>query len=405
MPFEPMAMEARALGKTYQLFDRPLDRLKQILWGRRRSFGREFVALQDVSFTLKRGEVLGLVGRNGAGKSTLLQLICGVLTPTHGTLAVHGRVAALLELGAGFNPEFTGRENVYLYGSVLGMSRADIDAHFADIVTFAGIERFIDQPVKSYSSGMYVRLAFSIATSAVPDVLVVDEALSVGDGEFARKSFDRIMALKAHGTTILFCSHAMYQIEAFCDRAIWLEAGRVVAEGAAQAVVADYSAFLETLDRPNVGANALTDTTTGAETPRQTRLLDAQLDVQARRMDGGVPVLRTGDTLGLTCRFVSDTRQAVPSFAITILNATETTVTSAGTFNDGLVLERDADGVTTVRLKLPKLPLLKGRYAVSLFLMSENGVLALDHRPRALHFVMEQEGVEQGLVTLEHHWE
>lgn len=400
MQFEPIAIEAQNLGKTYQLFDRPLDRLKQLLWGKRRSFGRDFVALQDVSFTLRQGEVLGLVGRNGAGKSTLLQLLCGVLTPTEGSLKVHGRVAALLELGAGFNPDFTGRENVYLYGSVLGMSRAEIDNHFDEVVAFSGIERFIDQPVKSYSSGMYVRLAFSIATSAVPDVLVVDEALSVGDGEFARKSFDRIMALKANGTTILFCSHAMYQIEAFCDRAIWLEAGRVVGEGSAQAVVADYSAFLEKLDRPVGEAAPQADTSA-----KTTRLLDARLEVDARRMDGDLPVLRTGDTLGLVCRFVSDMRQPVPSFAITILNATDTTVASAATFIDHFPLERGMDGHTAVRLTLPKLPLLKGRYAVSLFLMSENGVLALDHRPRALHFVMEQEGVEQGLVTLAHHWE
>ena len=218
MFFEKPSIVASALGKTFELYTRPVDRLWQLLWGRRRRFSKPFVALNDVSFSLKRGEVLGLVGRNGAGKSTLLQLICGTLQPTAGEVAVNGRVAALLELGAGFNPEFTGRENVFLNAAVMGLSTAEIDARYDEIVSFSGIGDFINQPVKTYSSGMYMRLAFAVATAVDPDILVIDEALSVGDGAFARKSFDRIMALRERGATILFCSHSMYQIEAIC---IW----------------------------------------------------------------------------------------------------------------------------------------------------------------------------------------
>lgn len=219
------AIRAQHLGKAFQLYERPIDRLKQMLMRGRRRYYKEFAALHDVSFELRKGEVLGLVGRNGAGKSTLLQLICGTLNPSAGQVAVQGRVAALLELGAGFNPDFTGQENIYLNASILGLSKAEIDARYDDIVEFSGIADFIHQPVKTYSSGMYVRLAFSIATSVDPDILVIDEALSVGDGAFARKSFDRIMRLKEKGATILFCSHSVYQIEALCTRALWLDKG------------------------------------------------------------------------------------------------------------------------------------------------------------------------------------
>ena len=187
MSSESFAIQADGLGKSYALFDRPIYRLLHIL-SPKRFQGRRFVALEGVSFALRRGEVLGVIGNNGAGKSTLLQLICGTLTPSEGKLSVSGRIAALLELGAGFNPEFSGRENIFLSGAIYGLSHAEIAARYEEIVEFSGVGAFIDQPVKTYSSGMFVRLAFSIATAVDPDILVIDEALSVGDGAFARKS-------------------------------------------------------------------------------------------------------------------------------------------------------------------------------------------------------------------------
>ncbi|MBK9237101.1 MAG: ABC transporter ATP-binding protein [Rhodoferax sp.] len=239
------AVQARGLGKCYSLFDRPGDRLKQLLWGRWHRYDRDFWALRDVSFDIRRGEVVGIVGRNGAGKSTLLQMVCGTLSPTNGTLTVEGRVAALLELGAGFNPDFTGLENVYMNAAILGLSRKQVDDKLDDILSFADIGDFIHQPVKTYSSGMFMRLAFSVATSVEPDILVIDEALSVGDGAFARKSFDRIMRLKDAGKTILFCSHSMYQVEALCSRALWIEAGAVRMIGSAAEVTSAYGASLK----------------------------------------------------------------------------------------------------------------------------------------------------------------
>jgi lipopolysaccharide transport system ATP-binding protein len=233
------------VGKTYKRFAKPSDRFWQAVWPRALRGGdstaNEFVALAPLSLKVQRGEALGLIGRNGAGKSTLLQMVCGTLNPSSGSVEVNGKIGALLELGAGFNPEFTGRENVYLAAAVMGLSSAETDALYESIVEFSGIREFIDQPVKTYSSGMYVRLAFSIATSANPDILVIDEALSVGDGAFAKKSFERIMQLKAQGTTVLFCSHSMYQVESFCDRAVWLDHGQVQMEGPASDVVAAYT--------------------------------------------------------------------------------------------------------------------------------------------------------------------
>ncbi len=242
-----LALKAVNLGKTYHLYSTPSDRLKQILFGKKKQYFKEFTALKEVSFDLPKGEVLGLIGRNGAGKSTLLQLICGTLTASHGELQVNGRIAALLELGAGFNPQFTGRENIYLSATVMGISRQEIDQKIEDIIDFSGIRPFIEQPVSTYSSGMFVRLAFSVATSVDPDILVIDEALSVGDGDFARRSFERIMAMKEAGKTILFCSHSLYQIEVLCSQAIWIEKGQVQARGLPSVVVPEYQGFLDRL--------------------------------------------------------------------------------------------------------------------------------------------------------------
>jgi lipopolysaccharide transport system ATP-binding protein len=239
MSSEP-AIRVANLGKRFELYDRPRDRLWQMLAGERRRFFREFWALRDVSFDIHRGECVGIVGRNGAGKSTLLQLVCGILTPSEGTLQASGRVAALLELGAGFNPEFTGRENVYLHGAILGLDEREIDDRFDDIAAFADIGDFLDAPVKVYSSGMVVRLAFAVQAQTDPEILIVDEALAVGDARFQVKCFERLRRLRQSGTTILFVSHATEQVVTHCDRAILLDGGRMVEQGAPRRIVNVY---------------------------------------------------------------------------------------------------------------------------------------------------------------------
>jgi lipopolysaccharide transport system ATP-binding protein len=239
MPAEAPAVRADHLGKCYQMYRRPQDRLRQMIMPRlHRALGREprayfkpFWALRNVSFRIAPGEAVGIVGRNGSGKSTLLQLICGILTPTTGGCSARGSVAALLELGTGFNPQFTGLENILLYGGILGMPDHRVRALLPEILRFADIGEFIHRPVKTYSSGMLVRLAFAVSVSREPDILVVDEALAVGDEAFRRKCFSRIERLREKGTTLLFVSHAAGLVVSLCDRAFMLENGRLVADG------------------------------------------------------------------------------------------------------------------------------------------------------------------------------
>lgn len=241
MPSDGIAISVRNLGKTYRLFGHPGDRIKQFFSLGMKKYHNEFSALNDVSFDIKKGETVGIIGRNGSGKSTLLQLICGILKPTIGTVKVNGRISALLELGAGFNPEFTGRENVYFQGAVMGISKDEMDARFDEIAAFADIGEFIDQPVRTYSSGMFVRLAFAVASRLDAEVVILDEALAVGDIAFQARCFERIDHLRNNGVTILLVSHSMQHILSHCDRAFLLDRGGIAVSGRDVAsVVADY---------------------------------------------------------------------------------------------------------------------------------------------------------------------
>ena len=411
-----LAIKAEGLTKFYQLFQQPADRLKQMLSLGRRRYAREFWALREVDFSVNRGEVVGVIGRNGAGKSTLLQLICGTLQPSSGSLQVNGRIAALLELGAGFNPEFSGRDNVFLNAAILGLSHDEIAARYDDIVEFSGIGAFIDQPVKTYSSGMYVRLAFAVAISVDPDILIIDEALSVGDGDFSRKSFDRIMALKDAGKTILFCSHSTYQIEAICNRAIWLNEGRVEMIGQPASVVSAYNTFLAGLDSERYAQQLQTashDSSPAIEpsidVPVATPVGMARIvavNVSANGVSGHTLAVNSLEsTVSINIDFVSDPQLPPPSIAVGILLQNGSPVASAGSFNDGVTLSRRADGAGAASLILPALPLLKGDYFLNVFLLCERGVHVYDHADRVALLQVTQHGLEQGLVSLPHSWE
>lgn len=393
-----IVLDARKLGKTYQLYNRPIDRLKQMIARNGRCYYREFVALSDVSFELGKGEVLGLVGRNGAGKSTLLQLICGTLSPSSGSVAVNGRIAALLELGAGFNPEFTGRENIYLNASILGLKKNEIDERYDAIVDFSGIADFINQPVKTYSSGMYVRLAFSIATSVNPDILIIDEALSVGDGAFARKSFERIMQLRDKGATILFCSHSMYQIEALCTRALWLEKGTIQLAGDPAKVVARYQSFL---DRDAIDVSSA---------PREVsapighaRILAVQTQVDDL-VGKSLEVQSKQQKLCVIIGFASDPALPSPVAAVSLNGSDGRILASSSTHVDELELQRDEEGRGTATIEFPDIPLLKGEYFLWAYLLSEDGIHTYDTASNVATLHFSQQGLEQGLVSLEHSW-
>jgi lipopolysaccharide transport system ATP-binding protein len=395
------AIQASGLGKRYALFDRPSDRLRQLIWGERKAIGREFWALRDAEFEIARGEVVGIVGRNGAGKSTLLQMVCGTLSPTEGKLQVNGRVAALLELGAGFNPDFSGIENVYMNAALMGLSRAQVDHKLDSILAFADIGEFARQPVKTYSSGMFVRLAFAVATSVEPDILVIDEALSVGDGAFARKSFDRIMGLKDAGATILFCSHSMYQVEALCQRALWLESGRVRQIGPAAEVTMAYGASL----------NAPAESQAIARSAAENSAADpSYLELQA---EGG-PGLQTGSGTARITRISASAPgtadgQPAQQGSTLALRSCESDLHIQVAFeidpelpSPGVALDESGRGVAQVLFE--RIPLLKGTYYVTVFLSTEDGVQPYEQVERALTLHITQQGLEQGLVSLPHRW-
>jgi lipopolysaccharide transport system ATP-binding protein len=252
MSCDQFAIKVEGLSKRFEIYDHPRDRLKQFFYPKIKSligakvehYYREFWALQNISFSVPKGETVGIIGKNGSGKSTLLQLICGTLNPTNGLIKTHGRIAALLELGSGFNPEFTGRENIYLNAAILGLVQEEIDACYDDILAFADIGEFINQPVKTYSSGMVMRLAFAVQSQINPDILIVDEALSVGDVRFQAKCFERLRRLKDAGTSILLVTHSSEQIVSHCSSAILLNEGRQIEMGAPRNVVNKYTDLL-----------------------------------------------------------------------------------------------------------------------------------------------------------------
>lgn len=396
----------RNVGKSYSHYRHGMDRLWEMITGRSRH--TMFTALQPVSLEITQGEVVGLVGMNGAGKSTLLKILAKTLTPSSGELEVHGRVSALLELGAGFHPDMSGRDNVYLSGSLMGLSTARIDAIYEDIVEFSGLADFMLQPVKTYSSGMFVRLAFAVATSVEPDILIIDEALSVGDGAFARKSFDRIMGFKKAGKTILFCSHSMYQIEAICSRVLWLDHGRVVLDGDPAQVTGAYNEFLGGAPSPAETHSPSPSKEGQTFLPMKPHAGSARLKfvkVMAGEHEGNELEIQSGRmAVRLEIGFESDPALDAPSVAVAFMGRDGRFIASAGTLNDGLVLPRHVDGSGEVSVSFPSFPLLKGNYWVSVYLLCEDGVHVYDQAEAVAELKVSQEGLEQGVVSLPREW-
>ncbi len=407
-----IAIRASNVSKCYHMYAHPRDRFRQAISSflsdqfglSKRQLYKEFWSLKDISFEVKKGETLGVIGRNGAGKSTLLQILCGTLAPSSGEMKSFGRVAALLELGAGFNPEFTGRENIYMNAAVLGLSGHEIEQRIDEIISFADIGIFIDQAVKTYSSGMFVRLAFSIATSVDPDILIVDEALSVGDGSFARKSFDRIMAMRDEGKTVLFCSHSLYQVEAICDRVIWLDNGQIMEIGDPAKAITSYNAMLSRLSTVSV------------------QIDESQIKSEVIKAPTGVAYIKntvvsvdgtTGKELSVVSRkslvqirleFVSDVNLKTPSVAVVITDVDGREIASSGTVNDDLVLSVNESGVGAAILRYQDFPLLKGVYWINVLLMCEKGIHIYEPAEKIAKLVVRQSDLEVGVVSLPHTW-
>ncbi|MEZ5672837.1 MAG: ABC transporter ATP-binding protein [Thiotrichaceae bacterium] len=385
------------VSKTYTYYAHGVDRLLEIIT-------RHAVIMPllhyPFSLTIYQGQVVGIIGNNGAGKSTLLKLIAGTIRADVGSTAIHGRVAALLELGTGFHPDMTGKENVYLSGTMMGLSLADIEALYPEIVAFADIGDFMEQPVKTYSSGMFMRLAFAVATCVEPDILIVDEALSVGDGAFARKSFNRFMQFKQSGKTILFCSHSMYQVESICDRVLWLDKGQVRLDGIPSEVISAYNEF--SLNQ------------TQAMAPQQFSQLQvvagtAKIDAITVAVDG-VPgkeldVISQVSELCITVGFRFDSQLPPPSVALVFFAADGRIISSTGSKQDGLTLEQHTPGQAKVRVSFPQIALLKGEYWLDVYLLCENALHVYDHANTVASLKVRQKGLELGVVMLTHRWE
>jgi len=370
------AITVRGVGKCYEIYARPIDRLKQTLYRGRRKFYREFWALHDISFEVAPGESIGIIGRNGSGKSTLLQIIAGTLRPNTGEVTVRGRVHALLELGSGFNPEFTGRENVYLNGAVLGLSRREIDAKFDEIAAFADIGEFLDQPIKTYSTGMVVRLAFAVQVQLKPDILIVDEALSVGDMAFQQKCMSCVRRLLENGTTFLFVSHDPYAIRTLCRRALWLDRGRVAGLGPANEVTEAYlsdlrvglnAQALQEWGGPAVSAEALTPMEEAAQTldgGQAARLRSVRL---LNELGQATEALRLGERFTVECELEADVDLVHVSVGFVIKDRLGVELTGESIFNScrrGLTVQKGQ--IRTIRFSGVNI-LRPGPYAVGAY--------------------------------------
>ena len=395
MPTSP-AVSLQHVGKQFSLRHRGPEGLKErvLWWARGRRIDREELwAVRDVSLEVRPGEMLGVIGTNGSGKSTLLQVIAGIYLPDTGTVAVNGRLRALLELGSGFSPDLSGRENIFLNASLLGFRRADIRQRFDAIVGFAELERFIDMPLKTYSSGMQVRLGFATAIHLDPQILLLDEVLAVGDDRFQRKCLTRIRQIRESGAAIIFISHDLVSVEQLCDRAGLIDEGRLIAEGDPATVVGQYRARLAGTASPlGLGARW------GNGLVRIER-------VQTIGPDGPGPTVRTGDPLSIRIAFSAETPVARPVVGLAIRKHDGTLVTGPNTRMCGFPIA-ELSGSGAVEYRVPHVPLLPGTYRLAVSIYDEALLNAYDHWEGCADLTVLEGGTLErfGVVTFEGEW-
>jgi lipopolysaccharide transport system ATP-binding protein len=402
-----VTVNAEGLTKTYRSYATPWDRLVELITRRRRH--REFHALADISFALPRGEGLALIGENGAGKSTLLKILAGITAPSAGSFQVTGKIASILELGSGFHPEFTGRQNVVLNAAMLGLSEEELRRKMPDILAFSELGEFIDQPVKCYSTGMAMRLGFSIATQVEPDVLIVDEALSVGDGYFQKKCMDRLRAFVDAGGTLLFCSHAMYYVSAFCQRALWLRQGRAEALGPVSDVVREYENFLvaksaHAAAAPTPPAMTATTTAAGASGVLAETASGLPARITSARLLAAKRLYDQGDLLELEIEWESEDPRLAFHVGVGINRSDGIEVCSFATHLDALPPQSGGRSYAA-RLAVPRLPLVKGEFTLYIFLLDERGLHIYDQRILQSAFTVRSPAYAFGLVQVEHAWD
>ncbi len=432
---QPLTLEVQGLGKEYRLYDSPRQRLKALVTGREAH--RSHWALRDVSFALRKGQCLGVIGDNGAGKSSLLKLLAGTLQPSAGTVQRMGRATAILELGAGFHPDFTGRQNLYFGGSLIGINAAEMAQLEPEIIAFSELGEAMDRPVKTYSSGMAVRLAFALVTAVEPQLLIIDEALAVGDQHFQKKCVERIERFRSNGCTILFCSHSLYHVQRLCDTSLWLKGGQMQAYGPTAEVLAGYEAHVRAQQNPRLAAAA-----SAAVVPAPL----AGLAQAAAVPDGGeaqgsgqpgmvaATTTTTTTTAVLLARFESvelpDLLPATglapprlgsphlrvvlharmppgeqPHFGVMLEQVHGVGITSVGTHTDGVLPEQDDSGAWRATVTFTDLPLHTGEYSVSVFLFDSQGLVVYEERKDCVHFQHIFARSTPGVVYLPHVWQ
>ncbi|MGH7640288.1 MAG: ABC transporter ATP-binding protein [Candidatus Dormibacteria bacterium] len=392
------AVEIHDVSKRFRIYHERNSTLKGSFIDRRRGRFEEFWAVRDVSAEIAQGESLGIIGENGSGKSTLLKCIAGIMFPERGTISVNGRLASLLEVGAGFHPDFTGRENIYLNGAILGMSRRYIRTILDEIVEFAGLEQFIDNPVKNYSSGMYMRLGFAISVYLDPDVLLIDEVLAVGDDAFQRKCLDRIQRLRSEGRSLIFVSHAMDSVRQVCERCLWMDHGRPRLLSGVDSVIQAYLKEVRRLEQTELEGSATQeiDSSPGVGGLRLTR-------VEVLGEAGPQNLFNTGDPFSLAIAYEAPAALSGVRFSVTFLRSDGSPVISVPTDDreTGGGLPREGE----VQLRLPGLPLLEGFYRLTVDAIEIATGHSLKRLERVRSFrVHSEDHREAGMALLGHSW-
>lgn len=402
------ALIAKDLGKAYLRYQKPIDSLKELLF--RKQYHEKFWALKNANFCCERGEVLGVVGDNGAGKSTLLKLLAGTMKATHGELIIKGRVSAILELGSGFHPDFTGLENIHLGCAMLGLNEREVASRVDEIIDFSELADFIHQPVKNYSSGMFVRLAFSVVTSVDPDILVVDEALSVGDQHFQKKSMDRMMAFKEQGKALVFCSHNLYHVKELCKQTIWLDKGIVQMQGESGEVIDQYNDHVRMQNRVAIPVSKLSQEETKGATDNNEELtaylIDASL-LGAKSDKDGNAVYKTGEFFRV--KVIAHKKSSLDKedvhIGVIIKRNDGVQCFGVSTVLDGASLfTTKNENELGIVYEIPELSLLSGQYSLEIWLIDKTSAHVYDSMQSCCEFKVRQPNTEVGVAYFQHQW-
>jgi teichoic acid transport system ATP-binding protein len=392
------AIKIEHVSKVYRLYHKPLDRVKESMsFFRKKEFHHKFYALNDISLEIKKGESIGIIGKNGSGKSTLLKIISSVLTQTEGQVFVDGRVSALLELGTGFNPEYTGIENIYANGLIMGYSKAEMDDRLDNIVKFADIGEYIHQPVKTYSSGMFARLAFATAINVDPEILIVDEVLAVGDAKFQIKCINKMEEFKAAGKTVLFVSHTLEQIKRFCTKCAWIDKGNLRVFGDASHIIDEYESEML---REAMEQKALED--------KENILSEMEVDANLGKIKAVVcekKELNTFDDFILDIEYeLFDDLKSDALVGVAFYTIDRQYIFGPNTYLDKFEIP-STKGIHRVRYAVPRLPLLGGEYEVDIGLFANRSIVNLDYENNALMIKVTADYFTEGLVHMDHQWE